>query len=91
MPHTHEYLDVIEKLKSKWPSTFVPRPRFAEFTSGLYSGGYMANCDSAGQGPEGGFFVGKTKCYPVESAISWLKARARATEEAPKPARRKKA
>ena len=65
----------IDNLKRTWGSTFVPRPRFGEFSNGVYSPGHMANMDSLGQGPEGSFMLGKTKCYPIESAIRWLKAR----------------
>ena len=70
------YLDNLDGLKRTWGSTFVPRPQFGEFSKGVYSSGFMANCDSAGTGPDGAFFLGKTKCYPVDSAIEWLKARA---------------
>jgi hypothetical protein len=67
--------EVIRQLAQKWPSTFVPRNQVREFTGGLYSGGYLANLDSLGAGPEGRFSIGRQTCYSVESLCDWLCAR----------------
>ncbi len=74
-----DFLTHIDNLKKTWNSTFVPRPRFSEFSCGVYSSGHLANCDSAGTGPKDAFFIGRVKCYPIDSAISWLKKQASAT------------
>jgi hypothetical protein len=71
-----DFKNHIDNLRKTWGATFVPRPRFKEFSAGVYSPGHMANCDSKGIGPEGAFMLGKTKCYPIDSAIDWLKKQA---------------
>ncbi len=59
----------------KWPSSYVARSKTKEFTGGVYSAGYLANCDSDGKGPEGVFKIGRQNCYPVDSFCNWLIAR----------------
>ena len=56
---------------------FVPRNKAYEYTGGLYTNGTMANFDSDGEGPEGGFYIGRQKCYPVDSFCEWLIAKIR--------------
>jgi hypothetical protein len=56
---------------------FVPRGQVQTITNGLYTAGTMANIDSEGEGPEGAFYIGRKKCYPVDSFCEWLIARIR--------------
>ncbi len=68
-------ISTIKQAAVKWPTSFVARTKIKEFTGGLYSPGYLANCDSAGTGPKGVFRIGRQNCYPVESLCEWLIAR----------------
>jgi hypothetical protein len=65
-------ISVLRSVAERWPSTFVVRNSIREFTGGLYSPGYLANCDSKGIGPEGAFLIGRQKVYPVDSLCNWL-------------------
>jgi hypothetical protein len=66
---------VIRSAAERWPSSIVSRAAIKEFSGGLYSPGYLANCDSQGTGPEGSFHVGRQKVYPVTKLVDWLIAR----------------
>ncbi len=66
---------IIRQAAEKWPTSFVPRNQVREFTGGLYSGRYLANLDSLGNGPEGRFLIGRQTVYPVDSLCNWLVAR----------------
>lgn len=66
---------VIRQAAERWPSSFIPRREVPRFTGGLFSVGTMANLDSAGEGPEGAFTIGRQKVYPVVSFCDWLIAR----------------
>lgn len=58
--------------KERWSSTIVARAEISDFSGGLFSPGHLANCDSRGEGIEGGFYVGRKKVYPVEKALEWM-------------------
>ncbi len=73
-------IETIRRAADKWPTSFVPRPKFPDFSGGLYSTGYLANLDSSGKGPKGAFRIGRQICYPVESVCDWLIERIGATE-----------
>ncbi len=67
---------LIDSLADKWPSPVVARRSVSVFTGGLYSTKFLANEDCKGSGPKGGFTVGGSKAYSVESFIAWMKNRA---------------
>ena len=62
----------LEDLRSKWPSTLVPRERIYEFSGGLINPRTMANLDSRGEGPDR-MRIGKKVAYPLDSLIEWMK------------------
>ena len=66
----------LKTLAEKWPSAYVARHEVKAFTGGIISGGYLANLDSQGLGPQGRIKVGGKTAYPVDSFIMWLEARA---------------
>jgi hypothetical protein len=63
-------------LKEKWPSAFVARTKISEFSGGMICAGTLANEDSKGTGPEGGFVMNGRKMYQVDPLITWLQQRA---------------
>lgn len=63
---------VIRAAAERWPSTFIARNSIPQITGGLYTAAYLANCDSAGCGPEGAFRIGRQKCYAVAPLVDWL-------------------
>ena len=65
----------LEDLRSKWPSTLVPRERIYEFSGGLINPRTMANLDSRGDGPEGRMRIGRKVVYPLDSVLDWIKDR----------------
>ena len=66
---------VIRSAAERWPSSLVARNSIREFTGGLYSPSYLANCDSKGMGPEGSFHIGRQKAYSIDSLCNWLISR----------------
>lgn len=72
---------VIRNAGERWTSSIVPRNGIDQFTGGVYSPGYLANCDSQGIGPEGSFYIGRQKCYPVDSLVDWLISRLKISNE----------
>lgn len=52
-----------------------PRSRVGEVTNGAISPGYMANLDSKGLGPEGGFYWGRKKMYTTDPFWKWFEQR----------------
>ena len=65
-----------QALAEKWQSTIVAREQVPVFTGGAISAGRMANLDCSGEGPEQRIRIGRKICYPIESLIDWLVARA---------------
>ena len=65
-------ITTIRQAAEKWPTSWVARTKCREFTGGVYSPGYLANCDSAGTGPKERFRIGRQNCYPVNSFCDWL-------------------
>lgn len=66
----------LSHLGTKWPSSIVARAEIGKFSGGLISPGTLANLDSVGEGPAGGFYVGRKKAYTVDDLIPWLESRA---------------
>lgn len=64
-------------LASKWPSAVVARESVSEFSGGVLTAKYMANLDSAGQGPDGAIRMGRKVVYPVTSLVLWMEGRAK--------------
>ncbi len=64
----------LDNMVDRWPSTIVARGRIPEFTGGAITAKYMANIDSAGEGPPR-FRVGRKVVYPVDTLIRWLEER----------------
>ena len=62
-------------LADRWPSDVVARKEVGKFSGGLVAPGTLANMDSKGEGPSGGFKIGRKKGYPVKSLIEWLEQR----------------
>jgi len=67
----------IRAMIDRWPSSLVARAEVKKFSGGLISGKYLANLDSAGEGPPGAFRVGGKVAYPAERLAEWLEGRAR--------------
>jgi hypothetical protein len=54
----------IRQMVNRWPSSLVARAEVKTFSGGVISGRYLANLDSAGEGPPGAFRVGGKVVYP---------------------------
>ena len=67
-------IDIFEKMAERWPSSLVARTKIAEFSGGMVSCKTMANLDCQGVGP-GRVKIGRRTGYPVDSLVSWLRAR----------------
>ncbi len=57
------------KAAEKYPGAAFSREELASFLG--ISVGYLANLDSKGKGPEGGYHSGRKKMYLKEPAIRW--------------------
>ena len=68
--------DIWQEMKARWPSAIVTRQKSGQFSGGAVSPKFLANCDSLGIGVQGAFNIGRKVCYPVDSLIDWLRARA---------------
>jgi hypothetical protein len=68
--------DIWQEMKARWPSAIVSRQEAGSFSGGAISPKFLANCDSQGIGVQGAFNIGRKVCYPVDSLIDWLRARA---------------
>jgi hypothetical protein len=68
--------DVWAEMVARWPSAIVSRQEAGKCSGGAVSPKFLANCDSLGTGPKGRFNIGRRVCYPVDSLIDWLRARA---------------
>lgn len=66
----------LSHLANSWKSSVVARSQVGVFSGGLIAPGTLANADSAGNGPEGRFRIGRNTGYPVESLVRWLENRA---------------
>ena len=56
---------------SKHPGPAFSRKELCKFLGGAISVRRLANLDSAGEGPDGGFHQGRKKMYLKGSAIEW--------------------
>ena len=72
---------VIKAMVDRWPSSLVARAEVKKFSGGVISGRYLANLDSAGEGPPGAFRVGGKVAYPADRLAEWLESRARPLRE----------
>ena len=59
----------------------VARHKVPALTGGVVASGTLANHDSKGTGPENAMMVNGKMCYPRESLVVWLKARARVAQK----------
>jgi hypothetical protein len=65
----------LDELAEKWPSPFVSRNRFEEFSGGLFKAGSMNTLDARGDGITTRYRRGSKIFYEVPDAIAWLKSR----------------
>ena len=85
----HSAMQTLRAAAEKWPTTILPRIKVPTFTGGLYSSGYMANMDSRGEGPEGSFWLGRQRVYPMDKFIEWLEKRLEVADISGNPANRR--
>ncbi len=64
--------EAIAEAAKEYPGGFIPRTKVPFFTGGLYSAGYLANCDSRGDGVKGSFRIGRQRVYPLSALADWL-------------------
>jgi hypothetical protein len=74
---TPDISPTIKALVDRWPSAIVARAEVRKFSGGTLSGKYVANLDSAGEGPPGAFRIGGKVVYPVDKLAEWIESRAR--------------
>ncbi|MDR2794966.1 MAG: hypothetical protein LBB12_04265 [Holosporaceae bacterium] len=67
----------LDELAEKWPSPFVARNRFEEFSGGLFKGTSMNRIDARGDGITTRYQRGTKVFYEVSDAIAWLKSKVR--------------
>jgi hypothetical protein len=67
--------NALDKLKEKWPSTFVSRDRIEEFTEGLFKQTSMNTMDARGDGINKRYRIGNRVFYEVDEVIEWLKTK----------------
>jgi hypothetical protein len=65
----------LDELAEKWPSPFVSRNRFEEFSGGLFRNSTMNTLDARGDGINKRYRRGSKIFYEVTDAIAWLKNR----------------
>ncbi|MDR2781232.1 MAG: hypothetical protein LBB21_02110 [Holosporaceae bacterium] len=65
----------LDELAEKWPSPFVSRNRFEEFSGGLFKARSMNTFDARGDGINTRYRRGSKIFYEVPDAIAWLKSR----------------
>lgn len=70
----------LSDLGARWPSAMVFRREVRKFTGGAYSGRYLANLDSRGEGPRNRVRIGRRIGYRVGDLVEWLEERATALE-----------
>ena len=70
----------LSNMADGWPSKLVSRQEVSKFSGGAISEKYLANLDSAGQGPKERIKIGRRVVYPVASLIEWLEGRSHVVE-----------
>jgi len=65
---------IIESLRADLPTVFT-RAKAEELLGGIISAGSLANADSAGEGPEGLFYMGRKAAYQKAPFLEWLRPR----------------
>jgi hypothetical protein len=68
-----EKADVFDQLGETWGRPAVARTEIRNFSGGGIGSKHMANCDAAGEGPEGRFRLGKRVMYPTDSLVAWMR------------------
>ena len=68
--------EILDRIKEEAKSTFIARNKATALAGHSISAGTLANLDSAGEGPDGLFYMGGKACYPIDSFIAFLKKRA---------------
>lgn len=68
--------DLFSQMATRWPSPIVARREIRMFTGGAISPKHLANLDSQKNGPPERIVIGGHVCYPVNSFVEWLRARA---------------
>jgi hypothetical protein len=66
--------NAIREAAEKLPD-FLTREDLRIFSGKAFSVGHLSNMDSRGEGPKGGFYLGRRTVYPKKSAIEWLISR----------------
>lgn len=61
-------------LRDRWPSEIVVREQVDVFSGGGISPRYLANLDSAGEGPPR-FKLGRKVCYFTRDLVAWMQER----------------
>jgi hypothetical protein len=59
------------KAAEEHPGPAFTRKEFSKFLGGTPSARRFANMDSEGIGPDGGFYLGRTKMYLKTLAVPW--------------------
>ncbi len=67
--------DIFEQMEEKWPSAIVTRKEVAKFSGGLLNARTLANLASRGEGPPQYKMGAQIVFYPVNSLVTWLRAR----------------
>jgi hypothetical protein len=79
---TFDIEEELSALAKKWPSTFVARASFKEFSGGLVSPKTLANLDAQGEGPAVRIpDSGGKVAYTLDSAIEFLRSRMKPTSK----------
>lgn len=74
--------DIYQDMVDRWPSSIVARQQVGVFSGGVLTPRYMANLDSAGNGPKRIKF-GNRVAYPVRSLAAWLEERSKPSTTRP--------
>jgi len=65
-------IDLLELLRSRWPSEIVPRRKVGEVSGGLLCPGTLANADCKGQGPANAIRLGNRVAYLLPDLADYM-------------------
>ncbi len=68
-------MKIIDQMERAWPDLLVFRRDCEKASCGAITRKYLANLDSAGQGPAGKFTLNGKACYPAENFFQWLRTK----------------
>lgn len=71
-------IKAIKAIADRWKSNIVSRREVELFTGGAVTARNLANLDCKGEGPDGSFYIGRNRVYPVNAMVDWLISRATA-------------